>query len=121
MKSRFLVRLATFLLALLLSSCATTNPKALRTVPTNEADCKSAGGDWTSLGISYPGKPKLCDLKARDAGRQCTDSRECEGICLASETARAGSAAIGMCSPYVRNFGNIHSVESGLVQDWNIE
>jgi len=121
MKSRSLVQLASVLLASLLSSCTTINPKALRTVPTNEADCKRAGGDWTSLGISYPGKPKSCDLKARDAGSQCTDSKECEGICLASETTRAGSAAIGQCSPYVRNFGNTHSVEGGLVRDWNIE
>ena len=113
--------LASALLAMQSIGCALPQQKPSRTIPATEVSCKEAGGDWISLGIPYPGKPKSCDLKARDAGYQCSDSKVCEGVCLAPETAPAGARVTGKCSPYVRNFGNIHSVENGVVQDWNIE
>jgi hypothetical protein len=90
-------------------------------IPVTESDCKTRGGNWTTLGLSYPGKPKICDLKASDAGKVCTDSKHCQGICLAPDDARIGVKAVGQCSPYLSNFGNVVHVENGRAEQMNVE
>jgi hypothetical protein len=90
-------------------------------VPTTEAECLASGGDWTTLGIPYAGKPAICDLKTKDAGRACTDSKYCQGVCLAPEEAAHGSSAIGNCSAYVANFGNVGIITDGKVERLNVE
>jgi hypothetical protein len=90
-------------------------------IPKTEAECVSAGGDWTTLGLPYPGKPKICDLKAIDAGNRCSDSKQCQGICIPPEDAAVGSSAMGKCSPYLLNFGNVRELSNGRVERLNVE
>jgi hypothetical protein len=90
-------------------------------IPVTESDCNARGGNWTMLGLPYPGKPKICDLKASDAGKACADSKHCQGICFASNDAKPGEKAVGQCSPYLSNFGNVLHVESGRVKQMNVE
>lgn len=73
------------------------------------------------MGLPYPGKPKVCDLKASDAGATCTDSDSCEGACLAPEGVPAGARTAGQCSAYLINRGNLTTVEKGRAQMLNVE
>jgi len=91
------------------------------TIPTTESECVAKGGAWTILGLPYPDKPKVCDLKATDAGAACSDSKACEGVCLAAESTPVGTKATGRCSPYVRNFGNLLLIRNGVVEQFNVE
>ncbi len=52
-----------------LSGCATT--------PTSESECRAKGGEW----LAYSMFVRVCAWPAADAGKACSDSRECEGIC----------------------------------------
>ncbi len=90
-------------------------------VPTTELECKARGGDWIVLGLSYPNKPKVCDLKTTDVGVKCADSKDCEGVCVAPETAKVGSKSTGQCSPYVLNFGTLLLINNGVVEQWSYD
>lgn len=90
-------------------------------VPTTEAECLARGGSWMTLGLPMQGKPKVCDLRATDAGKACTDSRQCQGACIAPGAAAAGAAVIGACSEYVKSFGNLSLVNNGIVEQLNAE
>jgi hypothetical protein len=90
-------------------------------VPKTEAECVALGGGWTTLGLPYPNKPKVCDLKATDAGIRCIDSKQCQGICLAPPDAVDGSIVVGKCSEYLLNFGNVLQVSNGKVEQLNVE
>jgi hypothetical protein len=46
---------------------------------THVAQCLRQGGRWEVLGFSGPG----CKLPTSDSGKPCSDSRECQGLCLA--------------------------------------
>jgi hypothetical protein len=103
--------------------CATVSYTEVKkpVMPKTEAECLAAGGDWTTLGLPYPNKPKVCDLKAADKGKPCTDSRQCQGICVPPEGAADGSTVSGQCSAYVRNYGNVRWVKDGKVESLNVE
>jgi hypothetical protein len=45
---------------------------------TQAAQCLQQGGRWEVLGFSGAG----CNLPTLDGGKPCSDSRECEGLCL---------------------------------------
>jgi len=49
-------------------------------LPTTEANCVAAGGEWILLG------PQMtthgCMLKAKDGGKACTTSAECQSECV---------------------------------------
>ncbi|WP_133125672.1 hypothetical protein [Xanthomonas prunicola] len=90
-------------------------------VPQTESECTAKGGAWTTLGLPAPDKPKVCDLKAADSGRRCTDSIQCEGECLAPPSARVGARAHGRCSTYLSNFGNVRRVSDGIVETLHVE
>ena len=90
-------------------------------IPKSEAECLAAGGHWTTLGVPIPNKPKVCDLKATDKDKPCTDSKQCQGFCLAPEKAAVGSAAVGHCSEYLRNYGNIRWVRDGKVEGLDVD
>lgn len=121
MKTTILRAPLTLLLLVVFSRTTAFAAKEMRVLPQSQAECEAAGGAWTVLGLPFPGKPASCDLKAKDAGKSCSDSKECEGLCLAPAASKAGSRTTGLCSTYIGNFGNIHSVEAGTVRDWNIE
>jgi len=46
-----------------------------------EAECKDRGGHWAG-DISGRGRLTGCVLATKDAGKKCTDSSECESVCL---------------------------------------
>ena len=120
----FLHALVLSIVPLLISACAgprlaATVPKPA--VPQTAAECGARGGNWTTLGISYPGKPKVCDLKTTDSGKACSDSSECQGSCVAPDSVVSGVNASGTCSAYVSNFGNVKLVEHGKVMLLNVE
>lgn len=61
--------------------------------PPEQIACERKGGSWASAGGSGA---KACVKRTRDAGKQCTNGRQCEGDCLArSQT----------CSPITPLFG----------------
>jgi len=106
------------------SGCASTvQPQAVPkpTIPKTEAECTARGGNWTVLGLPGRQEPKVCDLKASDSGKICTDSAECEGMCMAPTDARVGKRSVGQCSPYLLNFGNIRRLNGGVVEALNID
>jgi hypothetical protein len=108
----------------LVSACAGQRPVATvakPSIPQTETACSARGGNWTTLGLPYPGKPKICDLKTTDSGKLCSDSSECQGSCIAPEGVARGLKATGTCSAYVSNFGNLKLVEHGKVVLLNVE
>jgi hypothetical protein len=120
----FLRVLAVTIVPLMASACA--GPKLAATaarpaIPQTAAECAARGGNWTTLGLPYPGKPKVCDLKATDSGKVCSDSSQCQGSCIAPDSVASGVKASGTCSAYVSNFGNVKLVEHGKVVLLNVE
>ena len=85
-------------------------------VPDTEKACLAAGGSWTTLGLPYPDKPKMCDLKTTDSGKSCEASDQCQGVCLAPKNAPEGSKAAGSCSTYLTEWGCYFVVEQNEVQ-----
>jgi hypothetical protein len=109
---------------LLVSACAGQRPVAAvakPTIPQTETECSAQGGNWTTLGLPYPSKPKICDLKTTDSGKLCSDSTECQGSCVAPEGVASSRKATGACSAYVSNFGSLKLVEHGKIVLLNVE
>jgi hypothetical protein len=85
-------------------------------IPDTETECIAAGGHWTALGLPRPNKPKVCDLKATDKGKPCTDSRHCQGTCISPQGAKLGDPVVGSCSEYLLNYGTVCRVREGKVE-----
>lgn len=66
--------------------------------------CESRGGKYE---IGGKAQVQFCNEKSKDEGKNCSDSSECDGLCL-----DAGSG-VGKCSEYQTNFGCIDVVEGG--------
>jgi hypothetical protein len=120
----FLRVLVLIITSLVVSACA--GPRLAATVakpavPQTAAECVARGGHWTTLGVPYPGKPKVCDLKATDSGKACSDSSECQGSCVAPDSVATGLKATGTCSSYLSNFGNVKLVEHGKAMLLHVE
>jgi hypothetical protein len=62
----------------------------------------------------------MCDMPAADAGKQCTNSDQCQGLCLAppGENLRTGTDGFGQCSPRQINFGCALRIENGTI--WSL-
>ncbi len=84
-----------FIIVLALAGCDPDNgsgqapTKAATKAPT-KTECDALNGKLVRAKVGM-----VCALPAKDAGKRCTDSSACEGLCLAS----------GQCSPYESNFG----------------
>ena len=103
-----------------LSACATTPAKVVKpTIPKTEAECIALGAHWTRLGL--PPGDWMCDVKSTDSGRSCTDSAQCQGICIPPASAAAGQNAVGQCSEYLLNFGNVRRIKDGKVEKLNVD
>ena len=118
------VQWLSFSLILALGGCAanlmggqlTNIPLAKKpAVPTTEQECSAAGAFWTEQGL--PGGSKSCAVKTTDSRKICTESAQCEGSCLVSDSLPAGSKAIGSCSDWVATFGCYKFIEGGLVRE----
>ena len=85
----------------------TSQPTAGPVVPpNNEQDCLDQGGTWGPQGLA---QMDMCDLPATDAGKSCTNSSQCQGLCLANDTPSTGT-----CSPRTLNFGCHDVMEDGI-------
>lgn len=47
--------------------------------PTDRESCESADGKWEKIGLA---QEERCNLPTSDAGKECSDSDECEGSCI---------------------------------------
>jgi hypothetical protein len=120
---RFPVAVVAFatLLILAVAACSSLPPVIVAPQPTavpvalpdNEQDCLAQGGAWGPQGLL---QQDMCDLPAADAGKPCTSSSQCQGLCLASD-----SSSTGTCSPRTLNFGcfdvMVDGVKMGLCID----
>lgn len=71
--------------------------------------CEAQGGMWVRVGLS---PQELCNLPTSDAGKECSDHSECEGVCLAEQT---GEGVKGKCSEWKMIAGCHQVVEGGEV------
>ena len=82
-------------------------------VATDEASCKTQGGDWRPVcRMQQP----ACITTFPDAGKACTDGSQCAGDCLASAEggfAAGGSAATGVCASDNDPCGCKQKIEDG--------
>jgi len=82
--------------------------------------CEAKGGWWGSLGLS---PVPQCNLPTSDAGKECSDSGECEGACIvelsSDDVARVKGGEIihakGRCSAWRIIVGCYAFVEDGVV------
>lgn len=65
---------------------------------TDEASCKSGGGEWRPVcRMQQP----ACVTTFPDAGKACSDGSECAGDCVSANTGEfpaAGATATGVCA-----------------------
>jgi hypothetical protein len=81
--------------------------------PTTRPECEAAGGTWGRFGIR---QQELCDLPAPDAGKACTDARDCAAACVAPDSAAVGSRATGQCYGRTLLLGTcLKQVRAGVV------
>ena len=70
-------------------------------LPKSAPACAARGGAWTQFG---GGDQHFCRVKTRDAGVKCSNSSECEGVCIAAFTNLSG-IAFNSCSDEVSVYG----------------
>jgi len=102
-----LMRAAVGGLIVLAAGCSVAAAQSTR------AECEAAGGKWGRFGL----RPReLCDLPAPDAGKACTDSKDCASACIAPDTAPVGSTAEGKCYGRMLLLGTcLKQVRGGVV------
>ena len=94
-------------------------------MPRNATECAAQGGDWTSFVVLYPqsklsGLDKrryICNMRAIDAGKACSDKGQCQGLCIAPATSAVGQAITGQCSANVLVPDGTRFIGDGLVLD----
>ena len=74
--------------------------------------CDTAGGRLFQPPVTWAGP--VCDMPTLDAGKECSDSSQCESYCLAREGEEIGSSESGQCSGF-HEFICIQLVRDGLV------
>ena len=60
--------------------------------------CREEGGKWEIMGLR---RQKVCNFKTTDVGKVCTDSKQCQGACVANDPA----ATSGKCTEWTSNTG----------------
>jgi hypothetical protein len=77
-----------------------------------QLECERQGGEWLAHGFD---QRFMCNLPASDAGQPCSDSDQCDGLCLAPPDIepRTSGEVPGQCSPRQINFGCYNLVEDG--------
>jgi hypothetical protein len=98
---------AGLILFLFAAACSTAGAQGTR------AECEAAGGKWGRFGLR---QQELCDLPAPDAGKACTDSRDCASACVAPDAAPVASSAEGKCYGRMLLLGTcLKQVRGGVV------
>lgn len=62
-----------------------------------QAECLARSGSWGTHGTTESAEP-FCALPTTDAGKACTDNRQCQGHCLDPTRAPRGSRVVGRCA-----------------------
>ena len=125
-KTKFVIFIAfQFSLAALMPGCSNTTPKQSKpTIPgpwhvamdelpniskEEEEQCDKLNGTISQAGLLY----FACVYPSQDAGKKCTDSSDCAGLCRTSDETPAGTEATGECEALVNGgqYGNF--VEDG--------
>jgi hypothetical protein len=83
--------------------------KHIHELPKSEKGCDARGGAWTQFGGSGQ---YFCRVKTRDAGVKCSNSSQCEGVCLAAYT-KPGGIAYNSCSDEVSVYGCFEEFSDG--------
>ena len=86
-----LMRAAVAGLIVFAAACSTAGAQGTR------AECEAAGGKWGRFGLR---QQELCDLPAPDAGKACTDSKDCASACVAPDAAPVASSAEEVLRPH---------------------
>jgi len=107
-RTRFMhAAVAGLMLFLFAAACSTAGAQGTR------AECEAAGGKWGRFGLR---QQELCDLPAPDAGKACTDSKDCASACIAPDTAPVASSAEGKCYGRMLLLGTcLKQVRGGVV------
>ena len=92
----------------------------ITTTPTDKESCEALGGIWGRVGLSLN---EECNLPTSDAGKECSDSDDCEGSCIAElskedqDKARQGVVYTkGKCTAWKITLGCQAFVEDGKVR-----
>ena len=105
------------LLAIMFCAIATScsEPSDSEVPDTRQAEeaCEARGGIWDRFGKL---QAKRCNLPTTDAGQPCSDSRACEGWCVAPEAADVESSVTGSCDTRVLRFGCFNELDQGTVR-----
>ena len=81
----------------------------VRELPKSAQACDARGGVWTQFG--GPGQ-YFCRVKTRDAGVKCSNSSQCEGVCIAAST-KPGGVAYNSCSDEISVYGCFEEFNDG--------
>src|SRR5688572_28525447 len=113
--------LAMCLCLVVLASAAEQAAVIKPAIPKTESQCVAAGGELGQWGLPMPNQRSSRIPKASDGGKACTDSKHCQGDCLAPAGAVDGASVTGQCSPNVLNFGTYRIVRGGKVGTMYVE
>ena len=98
-------------------------PTKIIEFPKDQLSCQAAGGKWGRIGLN---PREECNLPTSDAGVVCSDSNECESLCIAElskahqERVMRDKAIIqtkGKCAAWHIIVGCIPRVENGQVRE----
>lgn len=96
-----------------------TKPKI--EIPKDKETCLAKNGKWAKIG---PAPVESCNLPTSDGGKECTDTSECEGTCLAALSNEEQNLVMrekktiqtkGKCTPWVITVGCQARVQNGKV------
>ncbi len=73
---------------------------------TPQEECEKKEGTWKQFGL-FP--DPICNFKTGDAGKECTDSGQCGGKCIAEKE----GAESGKCSEWKIVFGCFTEIRNG--------
>lgn len=91
-------------------------------LPKDKATCEAQGGRWGKIGLA---PIEQCNLPTPDAGKVCSDSRDCTGMCIAELSKedydrvwrdKAVIQTMGKCAPWRITVGCVPQVTNGKVQ-----
>lgn len=125
MNNRLAVCLMVFLSFFFISACQTSPTASEQTVGAQKdpnypseklvKECLAKGGTYSKQGRLQAYR---CVIQFSDAGKACSDSSECQGSCLNSDTAiTAGTTNVkGTCAATDSPFGCRQTIEGGVAK-----
>jgi len=99
--------------------CGITNQPSTENIPQDKETCEARKGRWGQFALT---EGEQCILPTSDAGKICSSSKECEGMCIAGLSEEEKHRIIneekvikttGRCSFWDHDYGLIDFVENG--------